>query len=172
MFPELDEGFAVLFVILSLSAGCLGESMDIFHAISLLQPFPCPGRVEMSWKTRSYGWMAQKSGEVMLLQTCLAVTYLLQSSCFGGQSHLYGGQIRTFHCKTRNSSVFDGWLQLVLVLLSFKSPLTVIALYLLWILSGALWGLHRLWTALESHAFWLWQHFLKQSSSQAVTRAH
>lgn len=44
MFPELDEGFAVLFVILSLSAGCMEESMDILHAISLLQPLPWDSR--------------------------------------------------------------------------------------------------------------------------------
>lgn len=41
MFPELHKGFAVLFAIPCLSAGCAEESMDIFHAIALHQPLPC-----------------------------------------------------------------------------------------------------------------------------------
>lgn len=41
MFLELHKDFAVLFVILLVSAGCVEESMDIFHAIALHQPMPC-----------------------------------------------------------------------------------------------------------------------------------
>lgn len=123
----------------------------------------CPGRVEMPWKSRSYGWMAQKSGEVMLLQTCLAVTYCCSHHVLSLWWPNQNFPLQTQEC------ICLWWLATASLT---TSSLTVIALYFLWILWDALWGLHGLWTVLESHTFWLWQYFLKQSSSQAVTRAH
>lgn len=109
-----------------LSAGCVEESMDTFHAIALHQPLPCA----LEEQTLRMDGTKEQTGNAASVANLPCCYLPIAVSTFS----LYGGQIRTFHCKTRNASVFDGWLQPVFLLLSLKSSVTVIALYLLWIL--------------------------------------
>lgn len=65
----------MLFAVLSLSAGCVEESMDIFHAIALHQALPCALEEQKLWKD---GTTEQRGSAASDLPCC----YLLQSACF------------------------------------------------------------------------------------------